>query len=325
MMDVSIIVPAYNCEGYLDRCLESLMTQSSSLSYEVICIDDASTDSTGSILERQVQRYPDLIKMLRNDQNLGNGPSKDRAIKVAQGDYLMFVDSDDYVKDDYIDRFHSAMQDSSCDIIIGGFIQTNGQQERTCLLPHSDWTMLGFSAPWGKIFRRSFVIENGLEFSDYRLGEDMFFSLNAFAAHANCQVIDYAGYYYYENPTSITREKKQDRQLERSISSMYARFLQGASYTSLDETRRQMVEYSYIADMLSTILLFSKGCGAQAMAQKHRFFKNDLKAKFPHYRNNPHLGFFKPKGQRLKTRIGVGAFNMLDRLGLSKQLFLFFS
>lgn len=324
-MDVSVIVPVYNVEKYLARCLDSLLAQATSASYEILCINDCSPDGSLRILEDYQQRFPDRIRLLENEKNVGLGATRDHGVREATGDYLMFIDSDDYVKDDYIEHYMNAMESGPCDIVIGGYIDTDGEREQVRLLPHSLWTELCFSAAWAKMYRREFVERNSLRFTSARYAEDTLFNLDVFALDARCTIIDYAGYCYYANPGSITRERGRDRQLEQTMSAIYAQFLKSDTYRTLDEGKRQMVEYSYIADMLSTILLFSKGCGAECMAQKHRFFKEDLNAKFPRYRSNPHLGFFKPKGQRPKIRVGVGIFSILDRLGLSGQLFRLFS
>lgn len=322
---VSVIVPVYNVEKYLTRCLDSLISQSAKAPYEIICINDCSPDNCIDILEDYAYRFPNLIRVFENEENRGLGATRDRGICEANGKYLMFVDSDDYVRSDYVERYLVAMEDNPCDIVIGGYIDTDGSSETPRFLPHSSWTTLCFSSACAKLFKKSFVQENCLEFTSIRYAEDTLFNLYAFAKHPQCAIIDYAGYFYFVNPTSITREKGPEKQLERILSSLYRSFVDSFDYASLTQDEKWMVEYSYIADMLSTILIFERGCGKETMASKHRFFKDDLWKLFPDYKENPFLVSSGPHGQRGKIRAGVAIFMALDRLHFDRQLFMFFA
>ncbi len=207
---------------------------------------------------------------------------------------------------------------------IGGYIDADGEREQARLLPHSLWTELCFSAAWAKMYRRAFVKENDLKFTGIRYAEDTLFNLNVFALDARCSIIDYAGYYYFANPSSITREKGHDKKLEQELSTLYRNFIASDAFERLPQDRRQMVEYSYVADMLSTILLFGRRCGTRRMHEKHAFFKDDLEAIFPNYRRNPYLTLSGPMGQRASIRRGVSMFMLAEKLHLSKQLFALF-
>lgn len=321
---VSVIVPVYSVEKYLARCLDSLLAQDTNVNYEIICINDCSPDSSPRILEDYQRRFPNRIRVLENEENVGLGATRDHGVFKARGEYLMFVDSDDYVRSDYIEQYLSAMDSNPCDIIIGGYIDADGEREQARLLPHSLWTELCFSAAWAKMYRRAFVKENDLKFTGIRYAEDTLFNLNVFALDARCSIIDYAGYYYFANPSSITREKGHDKKLEQELSTLYRNFIASDAFERLPQDRRQMVEYSYVADMLSTILLFGRRCGTRRMHEKHAFFKDDLEAIFPNYRRNPYLTLSGPMGQRASIRRGVSMFMLAEKLHLSKQLFALF-
>ena len=99
MDKVSIIIPVYNAEKYLRKCLDSVMSQDYG-SYEVICVNDCSPDNSREILEEYRRKYPEKIVVLENEENMGQGRSRMRALKQASGEYLMFVDSDDWIGTD---------------------------------------------------------------------------------------------------------------------------------------------------------------------------------------------------------------------------------
>ena len=95
-MKVSIIVPVYNSERYLSDCLNSLVNQTLS-EIEIIAIDDASTDHSLEILIDYAAKYPRKVKVYKNDQNKGQGASRNIGLSIANGEYVGFLDSDDYV------------------------------------------------------------------------------------------------------------------------------------------------------------------------------------------------------------------------------------
>lgn len=108
MKKVSVIIPVYNVEKYLRRCLNSVLRQTYD-DYEIICVNDKSPDNSDKILEQYAGKFPDRISVYTNEENLGLGRTRERGIRHAEGEYVMFIDSDDYIKSDYIETYVSAM------------------------------------------------------------------------------------------------------------------------------------------------------------------------------------------------------------------------
>ena len=164
-MDLSIVIPVYNAEQYLSRCLDSLVCQKGDYKYEIICVDDCSTDTSLSILNTYKALFPDLINIKTNRSNIGVGSSRNQGINASNGEYIMFVDSDDFVESNYIQSFLNEMKRQSCDVLVGGYIFTSPKRSKKILLPHSLWTQMNFSSPWAKLFKRSFLLKNNKYFS----------------------------------------------------------------------------------------------------------------------------------------------------------------
>ena len=120
MTKVSIIVPVYNVEKYLKRCLESLVNQTLK-DIEIICVNDGSTDGSLAILNEYV-RNDDRIVVI-NQENSGQSVARNRGIDVAKGEYIGFVDSDDWVCEDYFERLHNSAIQNNAEIAVGGIIR----------------------------------------------------------------------------------------------------------------------------------------------------------------------------------------------------------
>ena len=119
-MDVSIIVPVYNAEKTIERCLDSILKQITTYKYEIIVIDDGSTDNS----LKKIEEYKRFIKIIKQS-NGGPGKARNRGIKEAQAPFLLFVDSDDYVANNFVDTFLNVEKNTNADIVICNFIRDN--------------------------------------------------------------------------------------------------------------------------------------------------------------------------------------------------------
>ncbi len=333
MPKVSIIIPVYNVEKLLPRCLDSIFAQTYQ-DFEIICVNDCTPDNSKTVLEEYKERYPDQMTLLENEVNMGQGRSRARGIDIAKGEYILFVDSDDHVAPDYIEVFLREMEAEPCDVVVAGYTEDrqmnfegknvaggelNVQKEMDA--PKGDWCVMCYPTPWAKLFRKSFLVENGIDFSDIRCGEDIYFSLSQFYYQAKCRVIDYHGYYYYFNMNSTTKSLTYDKKHEENVAEIFGKFLRDHDLCLISKEQRQMIEYTYVANMVNALVTYGHGCKPAKMKEKYAFFMKDMREKFPEYRKNPYYGIFKPKGQTLKIRLGVGATMMLHKVGLDKLMF----
>ena len=319
MPKVSVIVPVYNVERYLERCINSLLDQTFS-DYEIICIDDCSPDNSYEILKKY-SNLSSKVKVLSNEKNLGLGLTRERGIAESSSEYIMFVDSDDYVARDYLETYYHAMEESDdIDVVIGGYIRDIDGKKRKHLPQNSVWSSITYTIACAKMYRKKFIVENSLTFTDVRMGEDIFFALSAFFFDARYEVIKYAGYYYYFNRKSITGSMDFSKNHEQFIADIFQRFMDKYDINSLDENRYRIIEYDYIANMVNALVVYGRGAGIARMRKKREFVLKDLNRKFPDYRNNPHVGFLIPKGQTFKIRMGVGMIMKGSLIGLDKVI-----
>lgn len=125
-MDVSVIVPVYNAEKTIERALNSILKQDTKFKYEVICIDDGSSDMSLDLMKS----YKDKITVL-TQSNKGPGAARNAAIAKSSGKYLMFLDSDDSVSDNFIDKMYQTILDYDADIVICNFVRVDDDGSKT--------------------------------------------------------------------------------------------------------------------------------------------------------------------------------------------------
>lgn len=215
----SIIIPAYNAEAYLSLCLDSIFSQEFE-DYEVIVINDGSTDRTEALLEEYVANHRNLH--LLNQENHGMATARNRGLEEAQGDYVMFIDSDDQIAEDALKTL--AGQIFGEDIIeFGSSIYNEGTQTTTHFQlsssnfqPCSGWGYfcrerliprpVHFVCIWQRVYRRAFLEENNLRFVDgLRRAEDDLFTTMTFLHAQSVKTIADCLYIYHVRATSITR------------------------------------------------------------------------------------------------------------------------
>lgn len=193
---LSVIVPVYNGEGYIRSCLDSVLhKQNIGNALEVICIDDGSTDKTSDILD-EYRKADQRLHVVRFEekQQAGAGAARNIGLKLARGEFIHFIDSDDQVPDniyaDWIDAQEQTGADFSCarfekvDFTTGELLKTCGRSydEKVKVLDIStDKAKLiyDFVAPWNKLYRTSFVIRNGIRFDETMVRNDRSFYISS--------------------------------------------------------------------------------------------------------------------------------------------------
>lgn len=212
--DLSIIVPVYNTANYLVKCLDSIVSQKSEYSYEIICIDDGSPDNSIDILNKYQKRYS-FIKIIRQ-KNRGFSGARNRGIDEASGKYIMFVDSDDYLLDGIIQKLLNQAYQTKHDIISCGFVTFNEKGiiknyiQATCNVDgySHDYMKNYQSYFWGKVYRRDF-------WKNIRLPEGYYFE-DMIVLHilsrkcCGYSNIEEALYAYRMNPKGITQTVNND-------------------------------------------------------------------------------------------------------------------
>ena len=314
-----VIVPVYNAEQYLAQCLESLMGQDYG-NYHVTLVDDRSPDGSAEIAAAYAAKYPEKIRLMTNEENIGQGRSRMKAVYETDAEYILFVDSDDYVAPDYVSTYMRESE-GEYDLVIGGFTKDIGGGLKPFEITDSEYTLLLYSVACCKAFRRAFLTEHRIDFSDSRKGEDIYFSVLCYCHRPKYKIIGYKGYYYRLNPASTTKSMNYENEFEKIVAAMFARAREVVPADSLTEAMRRKVEYCHIANAVNALVVYGHGCGPKRMKEKLAYVEADLKAQHPDYMRNPDLRFLRPKGVSLKIRAGVGAFYWSGKLHLRKALF----
>lgn len=317
---ISIIIPIYNAEPFLSRCLDSLVHQTCD-GFEVICIDDRSTDNSLLIARSFEQAYPERFFVLCNECNIGQGRTRERGIVVARGQYIMFVDSDDYISNDYVETYLNAAEKDHLDIVVAGHTRDVDGALHVVPAPHDDWAITTYAVACAKLFRMSFLLEHNIHFARERRGEDIFFNVACFCCGPRLGVLDYAGYHYRLNRASTTNRITSADNFERSISAMFHELLEEWLPFKLTPYKRAVIAYTFFANMVNALIVYNHGCGPRAMREKYRFVFEDAEHLFPDYQSYPIFRWGWTRGQSIKIRLTLWLLLNLHRFGLDKVVF----
>lgn len=224
---VSVVVPIYNVEAFIERCAVSLFEQTLD-ELEYIFVNDCTPDGSVDVLRRVVEEYPDRkpnVKILENEKNLGGGHSRNRGIEASQGEYIAFCDSDDYVElDMYESLYHEAVATGSeivaCNLRC--YQKDNKFSDTRCFVgKDGDWlkALLNLDIkgyPFDKLFKRSLIVDNGLQFPPYQMIEDLVFCVEAFYYSRKCTILNRVLYHYAFNNCSVCNTRTEEALLRKS-------------------------------------------------------------------------------------------------------------
>ncbi len=232
---ISIIVPVYKVEPYLDRCMESLLGQTFS-DIEIILVDDGSPDRCPEMCDAYA-RMDSRVKVIHKE-NEGLGFARNSGLDLASGEYAAFVDSDDYVTRDMCEKLLRRARETDADIVYGGAFYHHGERgdrksfgndtERlwrgeekirqlllnfVAMAPGRTKDTVMEVAVWRALFRRQVLEENGIRFVSERvfIAEDMIFNIDMLQKCRCVATITDPVYYYCLNPSSLSKTFREDR------------------------------------------------------------------------------------------------------------------
>ena len=218
MAKVSIIVPVYNVEKYLRKCLDSLINQTLK-DIEIICVNDGSKDNSLKILEEYSKKDNRIIVI--NQENAGLSVARNSGMKIAKGQYIGFVDSDDWIDLDYYEKLYYSATSNDADIAVGGIIRVTGIKKKKFLNfkkeTLTDNTKLKFelcdvpekSYVWNKIYKTEKLKEIGLEFEKGIFYEDCIFTPQALFYLGKIVTVPNIYYYYLRRGNSTVKQRSE--------------------------------------------------------------------------------------------------------------------
>lgn len=232
---VSVVIPIYNVEKYLERCINSVVNQTYE-NIEIILVDDGSPDNCPAICDDWAKK-DNRIKVIHKP-NAGLGMARNTGIDNATGEYIFFFDSDDYVDETIVEKCVKSACETKSEIVIygrkelledGSVIEKKINSDKSFydaelikkkLLPAMFTYDMGFGiSAWGKMFSLETIKRNNLKFKSEReiISEDAYFSLEIFSCVSGVSIINEGLYYYYKRENSLSRSFKADRQEKNNI------------------------------------------------------------------------------------------------------------
>lgn len=221
---VSVIVPAYNAEKVLGDCLESLLKQNLQ-EMEIIVVNDGSKDLTGEIAEKFSETDP-RVRVIDKEQNEGLSAARNSGMELARGEYIGFVDADDWVEEDYFDAMYT--EGAGVDLIVTGYQHDTMDEERKELyISRKVWMSAGnshtkkkivsmaadvdtakmFAYTWNKLYKRTIIEGHNLRFSRQVLIEDFIFNTLYWDKIQSVCITEGSGYHYVKASKEALTQK----------------------------------------------------------------------------------------------------------------------
>lgn len=257
-LKISIIVPIYNVANYLGRCMDSLLNQTLQ-DIEIILVDDKSPDDCPKLCDEFVS-LDKRVKVIHKPLNEGLGMARNTGMSIAQGKYIAFIDSDDYISLDMMELLYAKAEEKSCNAVYCGYsyvTSDNIEKEYSEFSNETDFisnkecrnvflrmlggdkkvgTVLNMSV-WHSIFALDFLRKNNIKFCSEReyISEDLIFDVDLFSVITNVTYLPNRGYYYCQNKSSLSQVFREDRyQKEVVLYSELARRMRTYGFSNED-------------------------------------------------------------------------------------------
>ena len=292
MAKVSIIIPVHNTSMYLDRCFGSCLSQTLD-DIEIIAVDDLSTDNSRDIIKQYAEKYQGKFRGIYLPENIRQGGARNVGIREAVGEYLLFLDSDDFIKPDMCRALYENANGAD---LSGGdccIFEENGKEiSQTLPYTESDVGVMNEEKRlkylsscglfWTRIYKRDFIIENGLFFPEKLFFEDAWFNFMTGLHAKTIHKCNGDFYCYFQSPNSTTRNKKDKRKFERL--KITDRIFDDCLERGLYEKHKNAVDAKFLSMSVSNLLYTCFDNYEREEIDKIYNIKESVKKRLPDYK-----------------------------------------
>lgn len=286
MTKVSIIVPVYNVEKYLKKCLDSLINQTLK-EIEIIIVNDGSTDNSELIIKIYTENYPDKIKVI-NKENGGLSDARNYGIPYATGEYIAFLDSDDYVELDTYEKMYNKAKEDDSDLVECDFIWEYPDRKKvdTGKIYKNKKEMLTYArvVAWNKLIKRSLIEEHKIEFPKGLRYEDVEFFYKMVPYYNKVSFVKEPLIHYIQRSSSISNTQNERT---KEIFTIMDNVIEYYKENNLYEEYKTELEYTYARLLLcSSLFRITKIEDAKIRKQLLNETWTRLNNKFPNWKKN---------------------------------------
>lgn len=290
---VSVIIPVYNVEKYIDKCLDSLVHQTLE-EIEIIVVNDGSPDNSQKIIDKYVKKYPKKVKSFIK-KNGGQGSARNFGLKKASGEYIGFVDSDDFVELNMFEVMYEKAISNQYDIVICNdyLVYEDGRRKEEVNydsnIDNFDNAFFGKLAVWNKIYKRDLILNHHISFKEKVWYEDLAFSLKTFVWASKIGYVDDCLYDYLLREGSTMNNSNVERNLELldafddiiyylKENNIYEKYYSKLEYVAIN--------HIYLASIVRVLrCTVSKKVKMEVIDKLISYFKSH----FPNYQDNEYL------------------------------------
>ncbi len=298
---VSVVIPCYNVEKWIEKCLDSIEKQTIGFeNIEVVLVNDASTDSTLVVLEAFCEKYPENTKLINYPENLGASNARRAGMNASEGEYLFFVDSDDWIAESTLEKMYGKALETGLEMIKGGFRTVADESQGILIRCGEDWkkdfsnkndvkwflTHMPHLSVVDTLYKRAALVEHGLQLPENcRMAEDVYFSGLATFLLNGCYFINEQLYYYRNHPGSLSWDVVYNTEKNRLIV--------WAAEEMLSELRKRGIYENVMQDYYHEIAWYIIGpCYFFVLGGMYReieYFKAFILKYFPDILDNAYL------------------------------------
>lgn len=303
---ISVIIPCYNVKDMVSECLDSIVAQTIGLEHlEIILIDDASADETVSVLKKYEEKYPDNIMLVLCEKNGRQGTARNIGLSYATGDFISFVDSDDWIHPDMYKVLVDIMNKNECDVVQFRYMETKDKpEEMSRAIDNIDYKIVDYSCNrkekllnsqilnescTTKLYRKSLIDCANVRYAEGVAYEEPMFTY-PMKFYVNKVAVTETKLYYYRynekgtmlsymnNPSTMV----QHLQVQLNV---YLTMLQSDFFNEYKDE----IDLYFIHSFYAETFYFMAGRGMPMLAVMLRYMAKTVKEYVPDYRNNPYI------------------------------------
>lgn len=311
MEKVTIVIPVYNAEKTISKCIDSILNQTNE-NYQVLLIDDGSKDNSLKVIKEYEKNYPKKIKVI-SKENEGVVATRNLGIDLCKTKYIMFIDNDDYIDKDYVEQFLSAITKRKDKVVLGGYRRTTEDR-----IIHEEsakddlWTKYRIITPWARIYDADFLKQENIKYKPISIGEDIYFNMSIYAKTNQISSIDYIGYNWFYNTESVSNTTQKG--LNKKVNPI--ELLTEVKKINEKKADDPIINYFYYRYMVWYLLFSGKKATAKEFIKEYEklstwLTENNIKLRLPFTSK-------KIKSEPIKNRLSISIFHLIEKLHLMK-------